>query len=129
MNKKNAYLILAAVIVILGIIFWGMQQPDSEQIENNSLPASGITYYYGETCPHCIEVSKFLEDNKVAEKVEFDKKEVWENAGNNAEMQQRAEECGLDKASIGVPFLYASGECLIGTPAVIGFFKKEAGIE
>jgi len=92
------------------------------------LPTDVITYYYGEECPHYKKVAKFLEENNIAEKVEFSKKEVWSNPGNRKEMDRRIKECGLSKASSGVPFLYARGECLIGTPKVTEFFKKEAGI-
>lgn len=130
MDNKNTYLIIAAAIVISGVIFLGgVQQSDPGSVEKNPLPTDIITYYYGETCPHCIEVAKFLDENKIAEKVEFSKKEVWKNAGNSAEMQQRISECGLDEDEVGVPFLYARGECLIGVPDVTEFFKNEAGMQ
>jgi glutaredoxin len=89
---------------------------------------SGIIYYYGEECPHCKDVMKFLEENKIAEKVSFEKKEVWHNTANAREMDAKVKICGLDKKSVGVPFLFADGKCFIGTPDVTGFFKKAAGM-
>ncbi len=85
-----------------------------------------IIYYYGETCPHCHKVLKFLDENKIASKVNFQKKEVWKNEENRKEFEEKIKECGLDKGKVGVPFLYARGKCLIGSPDVIEFFKKEA---
>lgn len=129
MDNKHTYLIIALTVVIAGVVFWGTRQPDSKIEEKSSSTTDVIVYYYGETCPHCQDVAKFLEENKIADKVDFTKKEVWNNAGHNAEMQKRVGECGLNKSEVGVPFLYARGECLIGTPAVTGFFKKAAGME
>ncbi|GBE16539.1 hypothetical protein BMS3Abin15_00360 [bacterium BMS3Abin15] len=124
MESKKIYLILATVAVIGGFIVWGLNQPEEEV----SKPVNEIVYYYGEECPHCQDVAKFLEENNIAEKVSFSKKEVWSNQGNKNEMNDRARECGLDISNIGVPFLYTRGECLIGTPNVTEFFKKEAGL-
>ena len=81
-----------------------------------------------ETIPAVQLIGEFLEENNIAEKVSFSKKEVWSNQGNKNEMNDRARECGLDISNIGVPFLYTRGECLIGTPNVTEFFKKEAGL-
>ena len=125
MEKKNIYLIIILVAVIIGFIYWGLNQTEEQEI---ALPTDVITYYYGEGCSHCKDVAEFLEKNNIAEKVEFSKKEVWSNSENKKEMNQRVEECGLSKAGTGVPFLYTRGECLIGTPKVTEFFKKEAGI-
>jgi glutaredoxin len=121
-DKKRIYILLALlVIVIAGFIIWGIRQP--------SAPQSDIIYYYGKDCPHCQNVSKFLDDNKIAEKVQFEKKEVESNMQNALEMQKRAGECQIDTKNLGVPFVWARGKCFIGEPDVENFFKQEAGIK
>ena len=117
-------------LVFGGAYFWYMQNPGDEQKQDGA-PAevtmdSDITYYYGEECPHCKDVAVFLEENKIAERVSFEKKEVWHNRSNAAEMDGKAGICGLDKKSVGVPFLFAEGKCYIGTPEVEGYFKAAA---
>lgn len=131
MGKKQTYIVLViALFLIAGAIFWGMKQPETANAPsvNECDPAADVIYYYGETCPHCKDVTKFLEDNKIAEKVNFCKKEVWNNKDNNAEMEKKAAECKIEKSGMGVPFLYARGMCYVGTPDVEAFFKQEAGI-
>jgi glutaredoxin len=128
MKEKKNYIIIGATLVILGIVvFWGLRQPE-KAVAPTVQPSDEIVYYYGEECPHCKEVAKFLEENKIAEKVNFSKKEVWSNAANAAEMEQRASECNIERSGMGVPFLYARGKCYIGTPDVEAFFRQEAGI-
>ncbi len=120
---------IAAVIglVLGGAYFWNMQDRGSDSNPSSSSD-QGIVYYYGEECPHCKDVAAFLEENKIAEKVRFEKKEVWHNRSNAAEMDGKAKICGLDKESVGVPFLFAEGKCYIGTPEVEGYFKAAAGL-
>jgi glutaredoxin len=124
--EKNKLFIVGGVsiLVIAGFVFWGAKQPST-----GIAPTGQIIYYYGETCPHCQNVSKFLDENKVAEKVSFSKKEVYSNKDNAAELQSRAKECGINSGSIGIPFVYAQGKCFVGEPDVMDFFKKEAGIQ
>ena len=140
MDKRN-YALAAGVLVVIGaIIFWGVKQPEKANapvVENNNQnaepvnPTDEVIYYYGETCPHCIELNKFLEDNKIAEKVNFTKKEVFDkkNAANVAEWEKKAAECGIKREGMGVPFIYARGKCYVGTPDAEAFFKQEAGIQ
>ena len=89
---------------------------------------SGVVYYYGKECPHCHDVLEFIEENDITSKVEFEKKETWHDEGNNAELVERAAICGYAPNQIGVPFLYADGECFIGTPNVTGYLSEQAGI-
>lgn len=135
MRNKKPYLIFAAVLVIvIGFVFWSLKQPKEAaapaetEIAGKENDSAEIIYFYGQECPHCQKVSQFLEENKIAEKVKFSKKEVWHNKENNAELQKRVAECRLDPKQIGVPFLYARGRCLIGGPDVESFFRQEVGI-
>jgi glutaredoxin len=119
--------IVAVVAVLLGGAYFFMA-PQERESSAEPGSATGIVYYYGEECPHCHDVMKFIEENKIAEKVAFEKKEVWHNTANARDMDAKVKICALDKKQVGVPFLFAEGKCYIGTPDVTGFFKKAAGI-
>jgi glutaredoxin len=137
MRKKTIVIIFAlAVIFIMGLVEWGIRR---QQSDLTPLPATAnaqasdlqadIIFYYGSECPHCKNVEKFIADNKVAEKISFAKKEVWHNSGNNAEMIEKAKECTLESAKIGVPFLWARGKCYVGEIDVQNFLKQELGMQ
>ncbi len=129
---------LAAIVLGLvfgGAYYWkhsGTQVPETIGQVPAGKPSVEIpmetVYYYGAECPHCKDVSAFLDENKIAEKVKFEKKEVWHDTVNAKEMEDRAKICGLDVKNIGVPFVYADGKCHIGTPEVESFFKAAAGM-
>jgi len=85
----------------------------------------GITFFYGDGCPHCAIVEKFFADNKVAQKVTFESKEVYYNKKNQREMAAHAKTCGLPTDNIGVPFLWTGSGCLIGDTDIIAFFQKK----
>ncbi len=84
-----------------------------------------IVLYYGQECPHCHEIIEYLNSNKVSEKINYDTKEVWHNQQNQAEMMEKVKVCKLNPQEVGVPFLYAEGECYMGTPDVEAYFKKQ----
>ena len=126
-------------IVVIGLVFGGAYYWNRHQVkpaavtaspeqQTVAVPTSGVTLYYGAECPHCKDVEQYLTDNKVADKVKYDMKEVWHDKTNSAEMEAVAKVCGLDVCKIGVPFLFAEGKCSVGTPDVEGYFKKAAGL-
>ena len=127
---KNTIIGFVAVILALigGLVYWGLQDSGST---SEATPDNGasIVYYYGAECSHCKDVQDFIDQNGIAEKVHFVKKEVWHNTKNASEMETRAKVCDIQKEGMGVPFVFADGKCMIGTPTVIDFFKKAAGIE
>lgn len=125
MNKKILSLIIIGVLVIVGIVVWGMKSGSTNAPAAN---LTGIIYYYGAECPHCKNINEFLEKNNIAESVTFAKKEVWHDRGNASEMTQAASVCGIDKKDLGVPFIFDDGKCLIGEPDVKKFFSEKAGI-
>ena len=85
-------------------------------------------FFYGNTCPHCAEVEKWIEENKIEEKISIIKKEVYDNQQNAKELTKAAENCGLSTDSIGVPFLYAEGKCFVGTLDVINYLSTKMGL-
>ena len=57
--------------------------------------------FYGETCPHCIEMKPLVEKLEQELGVRIEQKEVWNNADNALEQGKYDDDlCG------GVPFFY-----------------------
>jgi glutaredoxin len=111
------------VIVAGGTAYWLTKKSPTAHV------TQGTVFFYGQECPHCQDVEKFLEDNKVADKVKYDSVEVWHNEDNAKMMIARAKECGMSEDQIGVPFVASDGKCYVGTPDVEAFFKQKAGIQ
>lgn len=150
-NKQNGFLygavgVLAAVVVFAGGYYLCSSQKSApeampvvtdEEMKSaetgaSEIPAevpSGVVFYYGDECPHCHDVLDFIEENDIASKADFDVKETWHDEENGTELVERAAICGYAPNQIGVPFLYADGECFIGTPNVIGYLSELAGVE
>ncbi|MDP1833406.1 MAG: hypothetical protein Q8L11_00540 [Candidatus Moranbacteria bacterium] len=128
---KKIMLIAIAIIVFVSLVvgLWTW----SSAAESKEAVATPVTtdkiLFYGKECPHCHDVEKFIEDNKITEKVRFDSLEVWHNDANKKFFLEKIKECGIAEEKAGVPMLYARGECLIGTPDIEGFFRQEAGIQ
>lgn len=125
MDKKIVSGIVIVALSIIGIIVWGMT---SNKAAAPVADVSGTVYYFGAECPHCKKINEFLEENKIAEKVTFLKKEVWHSTENAKEMAQAATQCNIAKENVGVPFVFDNGTCFIGEPDVRKFFSEKAGM-
>jgi len=125
MNKQIIGFILIAVLLITGTYFWKTKTSSNTANTNGN---SEIILYFGDTCPHCKIVEEFLQTNKIAEKVSFIEKEVYNNAANAADLADKAKKCGMPTDSIGVPFLWDGEKCYAGQIEVTDFFKQKAGI-
>jgi glutaredoxin len=123
LDKKTIIILFGVLAIVAGLVFWGLQETKLPTDDPNA-----IVYYYGEGCPHCKVVSEFLSQYNIADKVSFEKKEVWDNKVNASEMQRRAKICGIQPEGMGVPFVYADGKCFIGEPDVKKFFSEKANI-
>lgn len=121
MNKKIVFstVLFSIIVLILSYIVIGSSTKKQQEKNNSLLPAKNeIVFYYGNTCPHCAEVERWMRENKVEEKLKIIKKEVYQNQANAQELDYVAQNCGLNPQMIGVPFLYADGKCYIGTDQV-----------
>ena len=133
MAQKSSFIVIGVVaILIAGLVVWGVldgKKKSSEMSVDDTALNNQFIYYYGEECPHCQRVQAFLDENKVADKFTYEKKEVWHNEKNNAEMLRRAQSvCKLDPKQLGVPFVIADGKCFSGEDEVTDIFKQKAGI-
>ena len=106
-----------AVVVFLVVVFVLARS-------GKSLP-QGIVLYYGDGCPHCALVDSFVNENNVEQKVQFVRKEVYNNKSNAREMASFAKKCGLPTDSIGIPFLWTGTQCLTGDKDIIAFFQQQ----
>jgi len=87
--------------------------------------AAEIVLYYGTTCPNCIELDTWIEENKIKEKVVFSHKEIFQNEENRKELLAKAKICGIAEESVGVPFLWTGSACLIGKDNIAKFFEDK----
>ena len=83
--------------------------------------------YVGDGCPHCAIVEQYIKDNNIDAKLTIVQKEVWHNEQNNAELLQVGAMCGLKGDNLGIPLLYAEGNCYDGDQPVINFIKSRVG--
>jgi len=136
-QKLITGILILITVGLLGIVIIGSKNKDKDTTvvnnnqsvtENNTAVANTPVFFYGNTCPHCAEVEKWMEENKIDEKINVVKKEVYDNQGNALELTQAAKSCGIPTENIGVPFLYADEKCYVGTPEVTGYLSEKAGL-
>jgi glutaredoxin len=91
---------------------------------------SAIILFYGEECPHCKVVEKYVADNNIKAKVTFSEREVNHDKANANLMVEKQRSCKLDGKSVGaVPFLFTAEKCYLGQDEIINFFKDKSGAQ
>ncbi len=126
--KQQIIAFVFIILALFGILFafFSLTKPKAvAPIAKTAFNQKEITYFYGNTCPHCAALSKWLEENRVADKVKFVKKEVYQDRDNAQQLEQAAQICGLPTNSIGVPFIFAKSKCYVGTDQAKDFFQKQ----
>ena len=130
--KNKIFIPTILFIAILIFSFFAFsQEKNKSQNQTNEMTAtknqslSQIILFYGDGCPHCAIVEKYLKENNIRDKISFVQKEVYHDQANAKELEAKAKICGLPANSIGVPFLWDGKKCLIGDRVVINFFKEK----
>ncbi len=128
MKKKKPGIIVFVSFLVIGLLFFvgyklkNNQSNETSQIAQDNSP---IILFYGQLCPHCQKVEEFITKNNIKNKVQFLEKEVNFNKANANLMLQKAQKCGMSEDSLGVPFLWNDGQCLMGENKIIQFFKEK----
>lgn len=82
-------------------------------------------YFWGNGCPHCEVVAKFMETWEGKEKIKINKLEVWNNQGNARIMAESAKVCNIKQSELAVPFMVTpDNKCLMGDTPIIDLFKS-----
>ena len=126
LSVVKKFIPVLVLILVLGAVVSGLYLlVKKNEASQNLGPAVANEYYWGAGCPHCAVVQEFMNTWEGRDKVKLEKYEVWNNQTNFKRMQSRANQCGLDKNSLGVPLLYTlEGKCLAGDTPIIEFFKS-----
>lgn len=88
------------VLEVTSATFW-----TKNVLKENPIESTMITYYYWETCPYCQQLNKYLTEVDWYNKLNIDKREVWNNKENALKMTEDLKRLGLENAKTWVPFL------------------------
>jgi glutaredoxin-related protein len=106
------------ILVIMGGAFWFSR--------SNTPKPSSYEYFWSRTCPHCAKVNEFFSSWENTDKINLDKKEVYNNRANSQLLRQRGKSCNLPNNQIGaVPLIFTpEGKCVVGDTPIINFFEN-----
>lgn len=115
MDKKILFGIIIGTVAILVLAMFSGKSPKYE--------GGVLDLFFRTGCPHCENVQKFIDDNKVEEKISINHLDATIEE-NSLKMLQYAKKCSLDTATLGVPFLWTGSTCLMGDVDINAFLKQ-----
>ena len=87
---------------------------------------SKIYFFYGTGCPHCAQVEKFFEDEKLFDTYSIDKREIYFNRDNAILFNDILDRLNIPSNERGVPTVVIGDKVLIGDKSIIENFKVTA---
>lgn len=87
-----------------------------------------IILFHSDSCPHCTEVLKVIEENDLNDALNINIIER-DDDGFNEIFRESLEDCGRDPDRGGYPTLYHNGECSVGRISVVNTLLDLGGIE
>lgn len=120
---KSWQITVGIIIAIMIGAFFFLSKPSTQP--TNLTPSDTLVYFWSVTCPHCKNVADFLETWQNTPKLKMDKKEISQNADNQALFTQQGAKCDIPSSEMGVPLLVTyEGKCITGDTPVINYFKS-----
>lgn len=132
-NKQILFtlIIIAVTVALMAFVIASSSKLIDTPTETNSsgieemINSKKIIIYYGVTCPYCKEVDSWIDENQAKDYLEIVHKEVSLNKQNSNELTKVATYCGLKTNNIGVPFMFAEGECYTGKLEIIEYLEDQ----
>lgn len=130
---KKPWFFMAVAFVVAVVVYVGLLYANagflniSGFFERHDMYKDSIVLFSHDECSYCANVDTYLKNNKVALKVEFIQLDVFASDYNRNELLERAKDCGMDEADVGVPFLWDGPDkkCIIGYVDIIDFFRQK----
>lgn len=114
------------VFVLLSYANFGLLNITGYFEKHDPYKDSIILFFHNE-CPYCTKVDQYIENNKVEVRVPFVRLNVLATDYNRNALHDKAQICGLEIDSIGVPLLWdgPGKKCVIGYIDIIEFFRQK----
>lgn len=96
------------------------------QAKTNQEQEKTIYFFYGQGCPHCVQVENFFDENKLWEKYPIEKKEIYFERKNAVLFNQIMEKRGVPQDKRGVPTVVIGDKVLTGDSLITTNFETAA---
>lgn len=121
--------ILILIVILIGVVILLSSRSKPAVLSEKNTQGPELILFWGDGCPHCENVKKFVSDNNADKKINISQKEVYHDQNNQNELQQIALKCSNIDASggIGVPLAYIVSEnkCLLGDKPIIDWLTDK----
>lgn len=121
--------IVLIIIIVLGSFLKLVPEKSLNFLSKGSVINPDLVIFWGNGCPHCENVKKFVSDNNINSKIKLEFKEVYSDKANQEEMKSNANECPeIDISSgLGVPFGFVKSEhkCIVGDQPIIDWINTK----
>ena len=128
---KKFLLLIIGAIVLFGLYQLLSTPPKNSpnQISETVYENPDMVFYWGDGCPHCENVEKWMTSNNIDQKLKINKKEVYQNTDNQKELADIVNKnCPeLNKDGIGVPLGFdpVNKKCIQGDTPIIDFLSQK----
>ena len=123
-KKSIIPIIILVVLVLVGLTVFTAGKIIKSSNNSNTNSTSEIILYYGNTCPHCKLVEKYITDNGIDKKIDITQKEIFDNKDNALEFNLTLNSCKIKEEDQGVPAVVYQGKCYVGDTDVLAFLDK-----
>jgi len=122
MSRNAVFIALVAVLVFAGIVLFAWEAGNNSQPEPD--PSIKILFY-ATGCPHCANVEQFIQENKIEEKIAFEKREVSNDLDNAKLFLKREAQCQIPEKERGsIPVFWDGTTCIGGDVNIIAYFQQ-----
>ena len=126
MKKIIIIALIILVVVFVGKKFYTATLPDYPDDQ------ADLILYWGNGCPHCEAVKKYIRDNKLDAKVKISYREVYYDTANQAKLEATVKLCPEVDTSqgIGVPLAFdpKNKKCILGDEPTIEWLKNKTNV-
>ena len=123
---KKIITTIIIILVLIGTFYFLSKPPQNTQDYENP----DLVFYWGDGCPHCDNVEKWLEENNSNNKLKINSREVYKNKNNQTELLNITNKyCPdiIENGNIGVPtgFDPINQKCIQGDTPIIEFLSSK----